>query len=549
MSKQKEIIVIGHKSPDSDSICSALAYARLKNQLGGEKYVAKRAGDINKETAFVLDYFGVEEPEYQKDVRAHVCDIEVKKVPGVDRNMSIREAYLAMKEHDTTTLCITDEDEHISGLITMTDIAGSDMDVYDNHVVSKAKTPFQNIVRTLDARVLCGDVNKLFDEGRVSIAANTPERMVNYISKGDVVILGNRFESQFFAIEVGASCIILCTDSEPNPTILQLAIARECIVLSSPYDSYTVARLLNQSMPIEYFMTGKNILSFELDDVMDEVKDVMSKERHRYFPVTDHQGHYLGMISKRNLLAMEKKRVVLVDHNEKNQAVDGIQSADILEIIDHHRLGGMESINPLLFRNQPVGCTATIIYQIAKESGMEVDRVTAGLLCSAILSDTLMFRSPTCTDVDRAAAEVLAEIAGINVEEYAQQMFEAGSDLSSKSTEELFYQDYKTFSTSGKNFGVGQITSVSKAGLQQMQPKLQEFMNEKMRQNPEMMFFFMLTNIIEENSTVLYCGGNSKELLHSAYNKEIPADGVVIEGMVSRKKQLLPDLIAAIQQA
>ena len=548
MKKEKEIIVIGHKSPDSDSICSAVAYAQLKRQMDGGNYVARRAGDINKETAFVLDYFGVEEPDYQPDVRTRVSDIEFEVVPSVDRNMSIREAYLTMKEHNSTTLCITNEDNLISGIITMTDIAGANLDVLDNQLVSKAKTPFRNIVKTLNARVLCGDIDKVFDEGRVTIGANTPEKMVDYISKGDLVVLGDRFESQFFAVEIGASCIVLGTDGEPNPTILELARARECIVLSSPYDSYSVSRLINQSMPVEHFMLSKNILSFELDDFAKDVKDVMSKERHRYFPVTDHQGHYLGLISKRNMLAMEKKRVILVDHNEKNQAVDGVQGADILEIIDHHRLGGMESINPLLFRNHPLGCTATIVYQIAKENGLELSRQTAGLLCSAILSDTLMFRSPTCTATDKAAAEELAVIAGIEIEEYAQQMFEAGSDLSSKSTEEIFYQDYKTFSTAGKNFGVGQITSVSKNGLQQMQSKLLEFMQEKHRQNPDMMFFFMLTNILEESSVVLYCGGNSKELLAAAYNKEIPDDGVEIEGMVSRKKQLLPDLIAAMQQ-
>ncbi len=547
MKKEKEIIVIGHKNPDSDSICSAIAYARIKRQMTGENYVPKRAGDISKETAFVLDYFDVEEPEYLADVRTRVEDIDWKVVPGVDRNMSVREAYLFMKDCDSTTLCVINQDNMLNGIITMTDIAGSDMDVLDNRMVSRAKTPYRNIVRTLDARVLCGDVDKLFDEGRVSIGANTPERMVNYISMGDVVVLGDRFESQFFAIEVGASCIVLCTNSEPHPTILELARARNCVILSSPYDSYTVARLINQSMPIEYFMKKGQLLTFELEDFTDEVKDVMSKERHRYFPVTDHAGHYLGLISKRNLLAMEKKQVVLVDHNEKNQAVDGIQRAEILEIIDHHRLGGMESINPLLFRNQPVGCTATIIYQIAMESGAELDKVTAGLLCSAILSDTLMFRSPTCTAVDRAAAEALAKIAGLDIESYAQQMFEAGSDLSSRSTEEIFYQDYKTFNTAGKDFGVGQITSVSQIGLQQIQPKLQEFMEKKHKENPQMMFFFMLTNILEESTTLICCGNGAKDLLHIAYHSHINGDDIVVPGMVSRKKQLLPDLIAAMQ--
>lgn len=548
MENQKKIIVVGHKSPDSDSICSAIAYAQLKRQMDGGNYVPCRAGEINKETAFVLNYFGVEEPEYVSDVRTRVSDISLKQVPEVQRDLSVREAYLEMKSCDSTTLCITNEDHMIQGIITMTDIAGSDMDVLDNHLVSRAQTPFRNIARTLDARVLCGDIDKVFDEGRVTIGANTPEKMVDYISKGDLVILGDRFESQFFAIEIGASCVVLCTNSEPNPTILELAKARNCIILSSPYDSYTVARLVNQSMPIGHFMNSKGILSFELEDFTYDVKEVMSKERHRYFPVTDHHGHYLGMISKRNLLALERKQVILVDHNEKNQAVDGIQSAEILEIIDHHRLGGMESINPLLFRNHPLGCTATIIYQIAKENNLELSRSTAGLLCSAILSDTLMFRSPTCTATDKAAAEALATIAGIDVEEYAHEMFEAGSDLSSRSIEEIFYQDYKNFNIGGKNFAVGQITSVSRTGLQQLLGKLLDFMKEKHRQNPEMMYFFMLTNIIEENSIVLACGAEARDLLELAYGQKVGEEGLVLEGMVSRKKQLLPNLIRAIQQ-
>lgn len=355
---------------------------RSSGRLTGKNYAPRRAGDLNKETAFVLDYFGVPTPELLKDVRTQVCDIEMKDVPSVSKNISIKQAYGIMKEYNSTTLCITNDENSLTGLITMTDIAASDMDVYDNRIVSKAKTPYENLVKTLDAKVLCGNVDGLFEEGRVTIGANTPSLMVEYITKGDMVVLGNRFESQFFAIEVGAACIILCTNSEPNPTILELAKKKGCIILSSPYDSYTVARLINQSMPIQYFMTSQKLLSFEMEDFTDEVKEVMSKERHRHFPVTDHHGHYLGLISKRSFLALEKKQLILVDHNEKNQAVDGIESADILEIIDHHRLGGMESINPVLFRNQPLGCTATIIYQIARESGVEPDTGDRG---SAVL--------------------------------------------------------------------------------------------------------------------------------------------------------------------
>ncbi len=549
LNHEKEVIVIGHKNPDTDSICSAIAYADLKQKLTGKKYTPKRAGEVSKETAFALSYFGVPAPKYLADVRTRVCDMEIKEMPAVDGKISIKQAYSLMKENGASTICITDEEGCAQGLITISNIAASDMDVYDNRIVSKAKTPYENIVRVLEAKVICGDISGTFEQGRVTIAANTPEMMVDYVAEHDMVVIGNRFESQFFSIEMGASCIILCTSSEPNETIIERAKNKGCIILSSPYDSYTVARLINQSMPIDFFMTTHHILSFSLEDYTDDVKEVMAKERHRYFPVLDEHGRYIGQISKRSFLATEKKQVILVDHNEKNQAVDGVESADILEIIDHHRLGGLESINPVFFRNQPLGCTATIVYQMFCESGVTIERSIAGLLCSAILSDTLMFRSPTCTQADEAAAQALAEIAGIDIPQYAQQMFEAGSDLSSRSIEEIFYQDYKTFSTAGANFGVGQITSVSDAGLRQQVPALQELMREKAQKDPSTMLFFLLTNIIEESSIVLCCGGRAEEILkQSNHLEEIPAEGLLLPGMVSRKKQFVPSIIATLQQ-
>lgn len=549
LNQEKEIVVIGHKSPDTDSICSAIAYANLKQKITGKKYTPKRAGEINKETAFALSYFGVESPHYLADVRTRVCDMEIKDVPAVDRKISIKQAYSLMKEKDATTLCITNSDNSPIGLITMSNIAASDMDVYDNRIVSKAKTPYENIVKVLDAEVICGDVSGVFEEGRVTIAANTPEMMVDYVDEHDMVVVGNRFETQFFSIEMGASCIILCTGAEPNETIIERAKHKGCIILSSPYDSYTVARLINQSMPIDFFMTSHHLISFSLYDYTDDVKEVMAKERHRYFPILDGDGKYIGQISKRSVLATEKKQLILVDHNEKNQAVDGVECADIQEIIDHHRLGGLESINPVFFRNQPLGCTATIIYQLYHENGVEIEPKIAGLLCSAILSDTLMFRSPTCTEIDRSAAQDLAKIANIEIEEYAQAMFEAASDLSSRSTEEIFYQDYKTFSTSGVSFGVGQITSVSDAGLRSLIPSLKALMEKRLETEPNIMLFFMLTNIIEENTIVLCSSGHAEEILKQSNNlTTLPEDGLLVPGMVSRKKQFLPSIIATLQQ-
>ena len=296
MNQSKEITVIGHKSPDTDSICSAIAYAELKRKLTGQRYVPKRAGEINKETAFALSYFGAQEPEYLSDIRTRVSDMEIKQTPSVEAKISIKQAYSLMKEYEASTLCITDKEGYLQGLITMSNIAASDMDVYDNRIVSKAKTPYENIVKALEAKVICGDISGTFDQGRVTIAANTPERMVDYVAEHDMVITGNRFESQFFAIETGVSCIILCTSAEPNETIIERAKNKGCIILSSPYDSYTVARLINQSMPIDFFMTSHHILSFTLDDYTDDVKEVMAKERHRYFPVLDEHGRYIGQL-------------------------------------------------------------------------------------------------------------------------------------------------------------------------------------------------------------------------------------------------------------
>ena len=332
MEKKKEIIVIGHKNPDTDSICSAISYAYLKNAITGTKqYVPRRCGEVSKETAYVLDQFGIEAPEYIKDVRTQVQDIELRTTAGISGGISIRKAYTTMKAEKAFTLPVVSEENHLQGLITIGDIAASDMDVYDNRIVSKAATPYQNIVDTLDGTVLCGDISGCFTGGKVTIAANSPDLMQEYISAGDLVIMGNRFESQFFAVETGVSCIVLCTHNQVNETIMQRAREKGTVIISSPYDSYTVARLINQSMPVEYFMTKEKLLTFHMDDYANDVKEVMSKTRHRYFPVVGEDDRYLGLISKRNFLDSNHKQVILVDHNEKSQAVDGIEFADILE--------------------------------------------------------------------------------------------------------------------------------------------------------------------------------------------------------------------------
>lgn len=545
---KRKITVIGHKNPDTDSICSAIAYAELKNRLGNtDLYVPRRAGAINAETRFVLKHFDVDVPELVEDVGTQVKDIEIKEIDGVAASISLKKAYTLMKEKNVVTLPIIN-DGFLDGLITIGDIATSYMDVYDSSILAKAKTSYHNIVETLDAELLVGDETAIFHAGKVLVAAANPDLMEGYIEEHDLVITGNRYETQLCAIEMNAGCIIICEGATVSRTIKKLAEAKGCTLLSTPHDTYTVARLINQSMPVEYFMIKEKIDSFRTTDFVEEIKEVMTKKRTRDFPILDSNGKYRGMISRRNLLDMKKKQVILVDHNEKSQAADGIENTEILEIIDHHRLGTMETITPVFFRNQPLGCTATIIFQMYQENGIEVSQKTAGLLCSAILSDTLMYRSPTCTPADKAAAEALAKIAGIDVEAYANEMFVAASNLRNKSEEEIFFQDFKKFSSEDVTFGISQITSLNEGELNMLGTRLKPCL-EQFRKNQRVnMVFFMLTDIVKESTTLLYSGEDVETILEVLYGHAGVDGRIELPGLVSRKKQLVPALIQAIQQ-
>ncbi len=546
--QEKKIYIIGHKNPDTDSICSAIAYADIKNRTENHTYAAKRAGQISQETQYVLNRFQMDPPGYVPNVGPKVRDMDVRRIQGVDSSISLKKAWTLMRNENVNTLPITNEDNELEGLITINIIAESYMDVYDNSILSTARTQYKNILDTLDGTMVTGNEHAYFIKGKVVVAAANPDLMENYIEEDDLVILGNRYESQLCAIEMNASCIIVCEGAPVSKTIRRLAQDKECVIISTPHDTYTVARLVNQSMPVRYFMKRDEMTAFRMDDYLDDVKEVMAKKRYRDFPILDKHGKYVGMVSRRNLLGIEKRKLILVDHNEASQAVDNIESAEILEIIDHHRLGSLETIAPVYFRNQPVGCTATIMYQIYQEKGLDIPANIAGLLCAAIISDTLMFRSPTCTAVDRNAAERLAEIAGITCEKFAAEMFAAGSNLRGRSPEEIFYQDFKKFDLNKANFGVGQITSMNPEELVEIKGRLLPYMEKALGSHGESMLFFMLTDIIHESTELLCYGGDSLELAKEAFHKE-PKDGsVTLPGVVSRKKQLIPAFMNALQQ-
>ena len=548
MGKKKEkIYVIGHKNPDTDSICSAIAYADLRQKVTGQVHEAKRAGHVNDETAYVLDRFGVEAPKLLTDVRLQVRDLDIHEMPGLKPNASIRDTWERMRQEQAKTLPIVKDDELV-GVVSTGDIAKSYMDVYDSEILSKARTQYRNIIKTLDGTMITGNEHGYFMRGKVAIGASSPNLMEEFIEKDDLVILGDREEAQACAVNIDASCMVICKDAEVSPKLIQKAKEQSIVIIQTPYDTFTTARLINQSIPVKFYMTSGPLTMFRMNDYVDDIKDIMAKKRFRDFPILDRHGRFKGFISRRRFLVASKKKVILVDHNERSQAADGIEEAEIIEIIDHHRLGDIETVSPITFRNQPVGCTATIINQMYEENEIEVPREIAGLLCGAIISDTLLFRSPTCTPLDERTAKKLAKISDIDLEQMAQEMFNAGSNLKGKSAEDICFQDFKQFTVNDTIFGVGQITSMSKEELAAIRDMMTEHLPKVLEAHNLNMIYFMLTDILAESTELLCVGTGARGIALSAFDLPDNAKSLTLKGVVSRKKQLIPVLVETMQQ-
>ena len=551
MKNQEKIFVIGHKNPDTDSICSAIAYCDIKNRTSQhQKFIPKRAGQINEETEYVLSRFGVQPPGYLSNIGTQVKDMDIRMSPDADKGMSLKAAWDIMQENSIVSLPIRDKEGALEGLITIGDIAKTYMDTTDSYLLSRARTQYQKIAETIDGEVIEGNPHGYFIKGRVMVGTANPDKMKEYIEEDDMIIMGDREEDHLQAISQNVSCIIVGLGIQVSEKVMKLAHEKDIIIISSPYDTFTIARLINQSIPVRYIMRTENLVTFNTEDFTDDIQDVMIKHRHRAFPVINKKGKCIGTISRRNFLGMHKKQVVLVDHNEIDQAVDNIEKADILEIIDHHKLGTLQTVQPISFRNQPVGCTGTIMYQIYGEQKLEIPPKIAGLLCAAIISDTLMFRSPTCTLQDKMAAGALALIADISIEQFAKEMFRAGSNLKDKSPEEIFYQDYKKFIAEGDIcFGVGQISSMDSEELKEIKERLLPFMVSECGRHGVTRVYFMLTDIMTQSTELLFYGEGSREMAESAFKMEPENDAFYLEGVVSRKKQLIPPLMEAAQMS
>ena len=484
---KRKVYVVGHKNPDTDSICTAIAYANLKTKLTQIRHEPRRAGQLNEETQYVLERFGVKVPLLLSDLREQIKDVDLRESEEINGNLSIRTAWEKMTEMNTHTLPIT-RDGMLEGVITKGDIAKSYMDVYDNTMLAKARTQYRNIAAAVEGKVETGNEHGYFQKGKVAIAASGKNLMTRFIEKDDLVIMGDRVDAQQCAIDMDASCMVICQGYPISEDILRQAEKKQIVVIRTPHDTFTAAQHINQSIPVRFFMTRENLVTFHIRDFVDDVKEVMARKRFRDFPVLGNQGKFVGLVSRRRLLNVKKKQVILVDHNEKNQAVDGVEEADVLEIIDHHRLSSIETMGPVYFRNQPVGCTATIVYQMYEENGIAVDAVNAVFL------------------------------------------------------------DFKQFTVNDTMFGVGQVNSMSAEELKEIKERVLPHM-EKARKNHGLnMIFFMLTNIITESSELICCGAEAREKIISAYDLQDDAEILMLKGVVSRKKQLVPTLVGALQQ-
>ncbi len=540
------IYITGHKNPDTDSICSAIAYAELKRRHSINA-VPIRIGDINKETEFVLKYFGVEVPEYKETVRTQVSDLNMDIINPVSEDISVKAAWSIMQKNNIKVIPVADINGKLIGVITLTDITTSYLDAMDNSILAASNTPLVNIIDTLNARLICGNEDEFKVNGKVVIAAMTADEMEPFVEKGDIVILGNRKDNQIKAIDIGVCCIILTCGGQIDDDVVQYAKEKGCVVLETGYDTIMAARFINQSIPVRHIMTKNQLVFFNLHDFTENIQDKMLKTRYRSYPVVDDNGIIKGFVSRYHLISQRKKKVILLDHNEKSQTIDGIEQAEILEIIDHHRIGDIQTGHPIYFKNDTVGSTSTLIANMYFDNGLNPSKSIAGILCAAIISDTLQFKSPTSTYMDELAARRLAKIADINLEEFAIALYKASASLEGMSPQTILDYDFKDFVFNKYKIGVGQINSSDSEAFKKVKDSLLAHMKTVKENKEYKLVLLMVTDIINEGSEILFVGDDGA-LIEKAFNIKGTEGYAFLQGVVSRKKQIIPILSSTIER-
>lgn len=542
----KDIIyVTGHKNPDSDSICAAYAYAEFKNKIGDVETVACRLGNPNQETQYILDYFNAEAPRLLKTVKLKVEDLQFDNISPVSPEISLKTAWSIMRDKNIKTLPVADENDHLLGVLAVSNLTSCYMDIWDNRILAKSNTTLDNIIDTLSAKVSYVNEKVTHVPGKIVVTAMQPDTMSGHIDEGDIAIVGDREEAQAALIKLNISLMIVTGGYAPSEKIVSLAKEHGVTIIVTQHDSFTASRLIVQSIPVGYVMIKENIVSFTTDDLVDDIKGIMTETRFRSYPVLDQNGRVVGTVSRYHLISNHKKKVIQVDHNERGQSVDGLEDAEVLEIIDHHRVADIQTNNPIYFRNEPVGSTSTIVAKCFFESGIRPSRKAAGLLCGAIISDTLLFRSPTCTPQDQYICKKLAEIADINIEEFAKEMFKAGTSLKGKTVEQIFNSDFKPFTIEDTKVGIAQVNTMDIEGFMPLKEEMLNYMDQKAKEAGLDMVMLLLTDILNEGSEILVTG-NKPEIVEKAFNVTLKDKGAFLPGVLSRKKQVVPPITNAI---
>ncbi|WP_130819641.1 putative manganese-dependent inorganic diphosphatase [Anaerococcus vaginimassiliensis] len=545
----REVVYItGHKNPDTDSIMSAIAYADLKNRLGEVRAIPIRLGKLNPESRFVLDYFGVEAPKIKESMQLQVKDLDIDTGNIIDPSIAIRNAWDIFQKGEAHSLSVVDADGKIVGIASLSNITRAYMDVWDDKILGRSKTPIDNIIDVLAAHIINLPDNPRSYNGKMTVfAMNEGEEnnLEDVIIEGDIVISGNRDDYYEFLIKQKVGLIILTHGAVMNEEMVKLARENNVTVLSTEYNSFMTARLLPMTIPISHVMTTDNLVYFTTEDNLDQVRDAMAKSRFRSYPVVDSSERIVGSVSRYHLISSEKKKLILVDHNERNQSIDDIEEAEIQEIIDHHRVANILTTGPVFFRAEPVGSTATIISEMYLESGIRPSKKIAGILCAAIISDTLLFRSPTTTETDKRILDRMSKIADLNPEEFADKMFRAATSLKGKSATDLVEGDVKTFNIGGEDFRVGQVMTMNPEELIPIMDELKDLMDKKIKAKNESTFVLVLTDIFNQRSELLVVGDHFDSIREEF--GEITERGTInAPGVLSRKKQVIPKLTAAI---
>ena len=542
------VYVSGHRNPDTDSICSAIAYSYLLNATNKYNAVPVRLGEINRETEYVLKRFGVEHPVLLKTVKQKVEDLNYDKVTVFSKDLTLKTAWFLLKQQNLKSAPILDEHGQLLGLLSTSNIIEGYMDQWDSEVLKKAKTPVENVIDTLEANVIYLNESLKVVEGDIHIAAMSGSEAKKRIHENDVVIVGgDRSDDLEELISVKPSLIVLTGSLTADENVVKKCEEQGISIISTPFNTYQTSQQIVQAIPVEYVMIKGDIKTFSTDDTLDYMKEVMSETRYRGYPVIDLNNRCVGSISRFALLKGLRKKVILVDHNERGQSIPGIEEADILEIVDHHRVADIQTVGPLMFRGEPLGSTATIVTKMFDELDVEMPSHIAGLLLGAVVSDTLLFKSPTCTPVDTKIAKKLAKIAGVDIQEFAMDMFKAGTSLVGKTVDEIFNQDFKKFSFDNLQVGVAQVNSMDIEGFLPYKKDMLDYMNKFAEDNNLEFTLLLLTDIINANSEI-FVGGPRPELVEKAFNVQLTECQGTLVGVISRKKQVVPAITAVMSE-